>query len=318
MNKFILLFAYLFVSGLGNAQQLPLFTQYHENVGIINPAAVNSNYILYENNISFGLSYRRQWIGIETAPETQTLHGEYMYAETGSFGWIAGGFILNDKTGPTSFTGAYGRIAGIITDDPYYGGLSFGLSFGAVQYRVNVSEIRLTEPNDILTTEDQSRVYPDFGLGVYYYRQVERGFLDGDHYYAGVSVPQIFGLNLEFKDESGEFSMQRVQHFYGLLGLYHYLKDDSYLEPSIWIKYAPNAPINVDFNIRYQMGSNFWIGTGVSTAGAFHFEAGYILGENLGWESNLKIGYGFDYSFTTFGSNAGSAHEINLSYSFGD
>jgi type IX secretion system PorP/SprF family membrane protein len=317
MNRILLLFFCFLVAGLAKAQQLPLFTQYQENAGIINPAAVNSNYILYENNISFGLSYRKQWVGIANSPETQTLYGEYMYAETGSFGWIAGGYILNDQTGPTSFTGAYGRIAGIITDDPYYGGLSFGLSFGAVQYRVDVSEIRLTEPDDILTADDQSRIYPDFGLGVYYYRQLESGFLDGDHVYVGASVPQVFGLNLQFKDDTGDFTTERVQHFYGMFGLYHYLREGSYFEPSVWVKYVPNAPLNIDFNLRYQMVSNFWIGTGVSTSGNYHFEAGYIIGENAGWDSNLKIGYGFDYSFTTFGPDAGSAHEINLSYSFG-
>jgi type IX secretion system PorP/SprF family membrane protein len=300
------------------AQQLPLFTQYQENIGILNPAAVNSNYILYENNVSFGLSYRRQWVGIETAPTTQTLHGEYLFAESGSFGWIAGGYVLNDKTGPTSFTGAYGRFAGIITDDPYFGGLSFGLSFGAVQYRVNVSEIRLTQPEDILTAEDQSRVYPDFGLGAYFYRQIEGGFLDDDHVYVGVSVPQIFALNLEFKDDTGAFSTQRVQHYYAMAGLYHYLRNDSHFEPSIWVKYTPDAPVNVDFYLRYQMVSNFWIGTGASTSGNYHFEAGYIIGDNVGWDSKLRIGYGFDYSFTSFGPDAGTAHEINLSYSFGN
>ena len=317
MNKSLLFIACFFVAAFSKAQQLPLFTQYQENAGIINPAVVNSNYILYENNISFGLSFRKQWVGLANSPETQTLHGEYLYAQPGAFGWIAGGYILNDQTGPTSFTGAYGRVAGIITDDPYYGGLSFGLSFGAVQYRVNASEIKLTEPNDILTADDQSRVYPDFGLGVYYYRQIEHGFLDGDHVYAGLSIPQVFGLNLEFKDETGDFSTLRVQHYYALLGVYHYLKNDSHLEPSIWVRYTPNAPVNIDFNVRYRMVSNFWIGTGVSTAGNYHLEAGYIIGENAGWDSHLIIGYGFDYSFSTFGPDAGSAHEINLSYSFG-
>ena len=31
---------------------------------------------------------------------------------------------------------AYGRIGGLLSDDPYYGGFSVGLSFGMVQYRV--------------------------------------------------------------------------------------------------------------------------------------------------------------------------------------
>ncbi len=317
MRRIILFFVLIFVAELISAQQLPLFTQYRENAGIINPAAVSNNYLLHEHNISFGASYRKQWVGLDAAPETQTLRGEYMYAESGGFAWIAGGHIINDQTGPTGFTGAYGRIAGIITDDPYYGGLSFGLSFGAVQYRVNTTKIRLRELNDVLTADDQSKVFPDVGLGVYYYRQMESGFLDGDHVYAGFSVPQVFGLDLEFEDEDGKFNTQRIQHYYGLLGLYHYFQNDSYIEPSVWVKYAPNTPLNVDFNLRYQMESNFWLGTGLSTAGNLHLEMGYITGEDIGWDGNLNIGYGFDYSFSSFGPSAGSTHEINVTYSFG-
>ena len=95
----------------------------------------------------------------------------------------------------------------------------------------------------------------------------------------------------------------------------HYVAGIAYAELG---KYTPNAPVNIDFNLRYQLVDHFWIGTGVSTAGNYHLEAGYILGENMGWYSHLRIGYGFDYSFTTFGPAAGPAHEINLFYTFGD
>ncbi len=317
MKRILLLLCFLLLGEWLAAQHLPLFTQYREQAGIINPAAVNGDYFIYENNVAFGGSYRKQWVGLDAAPTTQTLHGQYMYAERGSFSWIAGGYLINDQTGPTGFTGAYGRIAGIITDDPYYGGLSFGLSFGAVQYRVNTQEIRLRELNDILTADNQAEFFPDFGLGAYFYRQLDGGFLDGNHVYAGVSVPQVFGLNLQFKDDTGDFSIERVQHYYGLLGMYAYLEDDSFLEPSVWIKYTPNAPVNVDFNLRYQMQSDFWLGTGLSTAGNFHLELGYVITDFISDDSNFKIGYGFDYSFSSFGPDVGSTHEINLSYSFG-
>jgi len=171
MKKILLLFGLLIIGDWLSAQHLPLFTQYGAQAGIINPAAVSSDYFLYEHNVSFGGSYRKQWVGLESAPTTQVLQGQYMYTDRGAFNWIAGGYLINDQTGPTGFTGAYGRLAGIITDDPYYSGLSFGLSFGAVQYRVNVNELRLRESNDILTADNQAKFFPDFGLGAYYYRQ---------------------------------------------------------------------------------------------------------------------------------------------------
>lgn len=317
MKKGLLFLLFFVVVEWLPAQQLSLFTQYREQSGIINPAALNSDYFIYEHNVAFGGSYRRQWVGLENAPTTQTLHGQYMYAERGSLGWIGGAYLINDQTGPTGFTGAYGRLAGIITDDPYYGGISFGLSFGAVQYRVNTQEIRLREANDILTADDQAKIFPDFGLGAYFYRQLDGGgWLDGSHVYTGVSIPQVFGLNLDFRDETGDFSVQRVRHFYGQIGMLNYFDNDSFLELSAWIKYVPNAPVNVDFNLRYQMQSNFWLGTGLSTAGNYHLEFGYVAQDFLRDDTNFRIGYGFDYSFSAFGPEAGSTHEINLAYTF--
>lgn len=315
MKRFLLsLFLLLTILEL-QAQQLPLFTQYRENMGIINPAAINQDYLLYEQPLSFGASYRVQWVGLENAPTTQTLRGEYLFEKLGLF---AGGYIINDQTGPTGFTGIYGKIGGLISDDPAYRGISVGLTAGLVQYRVNSSEIRLREINDVLSGDDQTQLFPDVGLGVFAYQYIDAGFFEDSQVYGGISVPQAFGLNLEFEDENGMFTTQRVQHYYALAGMYKYFSDDSFIEPSIWFRYVSGTPVNVDFNLRYQMASNFWIGVGAATSGNAHIETGFILGENMGLDNTFKIGYGFDYSFESFGPKVGGTHEINVSYSIGN
>ncbi len=297
------------------AQQLSLFSQYRENQTIINPAAVGSDFLAFENNMSFGATHRAQWQGIKNSPVTSTLRGDLLFDNGSAVNLLAGGYLINDQTGPTGFTGLYGRIGGLLTDDPYYGGISIGLSFGAVQYRVNASEISLRDDGDILGTQDQNKLYPDVGVGVFAYTLLDGGFFDDDYLYGGISVPQVVGLDLTYKTENGEFLTQRVQHFYGMLGLYKFLRDEGFLEPSVWIKYTPNAPVNLDFNLRYQMAQNFWIGAGGATSNTLHLEAGFLLGENLGFGNTLKVGYGFDYSFSSFGPYTGGSHEINISYS---
>jgi len=293
------------------AQQLSLFTQYRENATLVNPAAIEGDYFAYGQNLTFGVSYRTQWVGLTNGPRTQTLRGSYLNTEYSGVTLLAGGHLINDQTGPTGFTGVYGRIGGVVSGDPEYSGLSIALSAGLVQYRVDASDIRLRDPNDVIGEQDQAQLFPDVGLGLYYYQMVG----DGDFFYTGVSVPQVIGLDLTFQDENGEFFTKRVQHFYGLLGFYKFFSDDSFLEPSVWVKYAPNAPINADINLRYQMPSSFWIGTGVSTGGNFHMDAGVIIGQNT-FDNTIRIGYGFDYSFSSFGPTAGSTHEINLTFSF--
>ena len=317
MNRFYLsIIVLLFCGQTLSAQQIPLFTQYRQNLGILNPAAVNSDFHTADQRLSFGVSYRNQWVGFDATPVTQTIRGEYILDNGGGFGLMFGGYVINDQTGPTGFTGAYGRIAGILTDDAEYGGLAFGLNMGAVQYRVNASELFVRDAGDIVSMEDQSQIFPDVGLGVYYYKTIDGGGrLDGDIFYAGASIPQVFGLNLDFKNADGEFTTQRIQHFYGLAGLYHFFDNDGYIETSTWIKYAPNVPVSVDLNLRYQFPGNMWLGTGVSSAGTFHLETGFSFGEDLGWDNTFRIGYGFDYSFNTFGPDVGNTHEINLSFS---
>jgi len=295
------------------AQQLSLFTQYRENLTVINPAAVESDYLLFRQNMTFGASYRNQWAGLEGSPTTQVARFSYLADDMSGVALMGGGHIINDATGPTGLTGFYGRIAGILSDDPAYGGFVVGLSAGYVQYRVNGSEIVFRDVEDNLGATDQSQMYPDLGLGLYFYQSIGR--YAEDMFYAGLSIPQVFGLDLTFQNDNGEFLTKRVQHIYASAGFYKFFDNDSFLEPSIWVKYAPNAPTNVDINLRYQLPSTLWVGAGVSTAQTVHLETGIILGENVGMYNTLRLGYGFDYSFSSFGPTVGNTHELNITVS---
>lgn len=296
------------------AQQLSLFTQYRENATILNPAALESDFFSFGQNFTIGASYRSQWVGISGNPRTQTLRLNYLNKDMTGVALMFGGHLINDQTGPTGFTGAYGRIAGVLSGDVEYNGFVIGLSAGAVQYRVNASKIILRDPNDDLGTQNKSQFYPDLGLGIFFYQTLNGGMFDNDYVYAGISIPQVFGLDLTFQTEDGEFTTKRVQHIYGNFGLYKFFNNDSFLEPSVWVKYAPGAPINADLNVRYHLPTSFWVGTGASLAGTAHLEAGFEIGS--GQENTVRIGYGFDYSFNSFGPTAGSTHEINIAIAF--
>lgn len=316
MTKYLWFVAIVCMAGTLSAQQLSLFTQYRENATLINPAAMESDFLAYGYNMTLGANYRVQWAGLSGAPTTQTVRLSYINKEWSGATLSTGGYLFNDRTGPTGFTGLYGRIGGVISPDPEFAGLSLALSGGFVQYRVDSDKVQLRQTGDVIGEQDQMQFYPDLGVGVYYYQMIDGGALDGDFLYMGVSAPQLLGLDLTFTDDNGEFFVQRVRHYYGMFGLYKFFRNDSYLEPSLWVKYVNGAPLNADINLRYQMPTSFWIGTGVSTAGNFHLEAGINLGDNVGFDNNIKIGYAYDYSFSTFGPAAGNTHELQLSFSF--
>lgn len=297
-----------------DCQQLPLFTQYREFGSIINPAAISHDFLFYEGyTTSFGLSYRDQWDKVEGGPVTMTLRGDHIFDLSNSVIPVAGGCIIKDIAGPVSLTGAYGRAAMLLSDDPVYRGLSVGLTAGMVQYLIETAELAAIYPDDILTFQDQKKIFPDIGFGVYAYKRMERGLLEDDIMYAGLSVPQLLGLDLQFQQDDKEFSIKRIPHFYALAGLNTFFSEKSFLETSLWIKTVKGAPLNADINLRYKMNATIWIGAGYSTAGIGHFEAGLELGENMGWSNVVRIGYGYDPSLASYGAGFGNVHEVNMS-----
>lgn len=263
--------------------------------------------------MSFGASIRRQWTGIENNPQTQLLRGDYIF-KGDAVSLNTGVHIIKDQTGPTGFTGAYARLAGIVGNTEN-GGFSAGFNAGLVQFKLNGSQIEFPDPTDALANRDYRTLYPDVGLGIFAYKRINRsGFLDGDNMYAGFSVPQVFGLDLTFREQNKDFTIKRIPHYYALAGYYKYLNDDSYFEASAWLRYVKNVPFQADFNCRYQMSSYLSMGLGYSTNKSIHAEFGLLLGENVGWRTHaIKIGYGYDMPFNTISPHFGAAHEINLS-----
>lgn len=292
------------------AQQLPLFTQYRYQHGLINPASVNIDYTELGFNLSYGAAIRSQWAAQSGTPQTQTVHGEFIFNEN----FITAGYILNDQTGPTSMTGIYGRLGYIISDRPAERGIAGGFNFGMVNHRVRVTEVTLENPNaDVLGQTDQSQWFPDLGVGIYAYQTIGR---NNHIIYGGLSIPQVLGLDLTFREFDADFNLLLQPHFYGRAGMYLTINESNFLEPSVWVKYTNGAPLQADFNLRSQfyidnsyMG--FWLGGGISTAGNFSLDFGLNL--PTGDLSEARIGYGFGQGWlNTYGAFFGSSHEINF------
>lgn len=303
------------------AQQLPLFSLYRENQGLLNPASVNSDFLLYQESyrLSVGATHRSQWVGSAGKMATQSLRGEFVGVGESSFAPLVGLYVVNDEVGPTSFTGIYGRVASIFgIEHPNFGGFSAGINAGLVQFRIKASEIDLLDPDDILGEEDQSQWHPDVGLGIYYYKNIGRSGAETALIYAGLSAAQLIALDLTFKTQDREFPFTRQPHFYALAGVYKFLDDFSFLEISTWARYVKNTPVDVDINLRYQMKQKFWVGGGGSLGGWLHAELGVYLLQvfNSGRPGNqplVKLSTGFDYTLTKYHGQADKAFEINLS-----
>ena len=116
-------------------QQLSQISNSGSFLKAYNPSQVSEDFLLFENTVTIDVDYQSQWLGIEGNPTTQNLNIQYLYETDGAFSLLFGGRISNDETGPTGQIGGYGSVAALFApEDPYYGGMSFGFSLGAVQY----------------------------------------------------------------------------------------------------------------------------------------------------------------------------------------
>jgi type IX secretion system PorP/SprF family membrane protein len=296
------------------AQQLPLFTQYRDYHSLLNPAAISSDFMLNTYKISAGASMRLQWLSVANNPKTQVLRAEWVTRPENTFSFITGGYLMNDQTGRTGTTGVYGRLAGYFSGNPKNEGFAAGLNIGAVQYRLDASESRLWDADDKLLGTRQQQILPDVSVGVFGYRSLTN---DEDNIlYGGLSVPQALGLNVQLKTENGKgYGIKRLQHYYGQVGFYHFLSAESFIEVSSWWRYVKNVPLDVDVNVRYQMQEYLWLGVGFSTSKILHAEFGCLLGQVFELDNrDVKIGYGYDYSFSPIAPFFGASHEINLTF----
>jgi type IX secretion system PorP/SprF family membrane protein len=294
------------------AQQLPLFTQYREMQGIINPAAISRDFIRFKHKFLIGTSYRRQWIDAPQAPATLMAHVEWL-KPMGNTHLISGLYVVDDKVGKESTTGFNSRLGVLISDNPQDYGFAMSLNSGVVHYRVRLSE---TSSRDIdpLIGADIQKWHPDIGAGVFGYMKLGNENL----LYGGFSMPQIFGLKAV--QINGNQDITRYRHYYLMGGFILPLNNESSsLEISSWTKFVPNTPPNVDINVRYNHSDLLQIGFGFNTNKSVSLEASYTLGSNDSYEimGLWRIGYSHNINFSSITPYTGSSHEIHLSVAFG-
>ncbi|MBV6441723.1 MAG: type IX secretion system membrane protein PorP/SprF [Haliscomenobacteraceae bacterium CHB4] len=313
MSKNITIFILggLFCTGL-RAQQLPIFNQYTELQTYLNPAGVPIDYLQYQQPLVAGISFRRQWVNIKDAPTTGIAHFNWVREDANPS--VFGGLIVNDQTGPTGTTGLYARYSYQIRPSMRENLLiGIGLSAGIVQHRARAAELQF-DANDLLAGVRQGKFLPDVGMGVNIVYYPEKG----RKYYAGLSMPQMKGIRAKFKGVDGdELAIEQAAHIYLNGGVIFPSGQQGFIEPSFWLKYAPNIPLHLNLNIRQKFANNFWIGAGYSTSNAIHVETGIILTDLLRLESSLmRIGYSFDYNISSYGGTFGTSHELTVSYAW--
>ncbi len=307
-----LIFIGVFANSM-TAQQLPIFSQFGDNLSLFNPGAIDHSYLTDDYTIQGSAIYRSQWLGLKGAPKTQSLLANKFLKTKTNVDLSFGGSLINDTQGPISTTSIKGRVASVFGSGDLRDGLfSAGLSLGINQYRINFSQIEFDEA-ELIDQENSTILYPDLGIGAYYTIELENGWFAGDLLYGGLSVPQVFALALKYEDNSDKgYTVERKPHFYGNIGLIKNYLGSRSIDMALWVKYLQSNVLQVDLMSKFHLNDQFWLGVGVSSNKALSMETGVLMSDVIGSDTGFKLTYSFINYFQKQNIFLGTSHEIGI------
>jgi type IX secretion system PorP/SprF family membrane protein len=292
----LLLVVMLFAYQKSIAQTEPMYSQYMFNMLGVNPAYAGSR-----EASSFNLFQRRQWIGLQGAPQTTSISFDQSILNKAA-GW--GIQLYDDKIGVEKADGVNLMGATRIRVSEK-GVLSGGLSLGLMNYRIDLMNvIGRPTPSDPAFYANLNKWTPSLGLGIYY---------NTDNFYAGVSIPNILKSRLTAFNliKSG---LQKInqKHIFLTSGIVLPINEDLKLKPSTMIKIVEGAPIEADFNTNLWLRDIIGLGVSYRTGDA-------IVGmAEIQANENLRFGYAYDMTISALKSYNTGTHEIMLRYEFGN
>ena len=281
--NFISVLLLILLNLVSHAQQAPHYTQYIYNMQILNPAFVGA-----KADLSISLLSRKQWIGVEGAPETSTfsINGRVK----NGFGF--GATLINDQLGLFKSTNM-NIDASYTIPTSQYGRLSFGLKGGMTIFNNNNANGITTDNEVYPSTKGQ---FPNIGFGGLYYN---------NRFFIGFSIPNLLSApSFRTIEATNTIEFNNINYFM-VAGSHFKLSDEILFKPTTIIKYTPTLPLSIDLN------SNFIYKNKIETGLSYRYKNSMSAFFALIIKEKYRIGYSYEYQLANYGSNL-SSHEIIL------
>ncbi|MDO6516397.1 PorP/SprF family type IX secretion system membrane protein [Zobellia uliginosa] len=283
----IVMVCYLaFKMSVAYGQQPPQYTQY-----MYNTAVLNSGYSA-NSTLEATLLHRSQWVGIDGAPETQSLSVQGKLRERISLGLTA----INDNIGAANDLDINGTFAYEIPTG-YTTKLSLGVNAGIDVLKVDWSKGIYQDGLDPVFAENVNKIRPVFGAGAYFY---------SSNWYVGLSTHNFLNSQI-YNDDEVEVTDRKSQ-YYLMAGYVLDLSDNLKFKPAILTKHVAGAPITVD------VSGNFLIKETLALGLAYRYNDAISALAGLHISKSFFLGYAYDYSTTGLKSYNDGSHEIILKY----
>jgi len=237
MKKSLVPILLMLISFSSIAQELtiPQLSQYIAD----NPFIMSPTYAGVGDHIKVRLNGLTQWVGVEDAPDTQTLAADARIGNRSGIGML----LYNDSNGETKQRGSRVSFAHHLILDRYDDEfLSFGISYNFNQFRIDIENFR--NNNDPSVTDDRATTNHNFDLGILYRL---------DNFYLSLNASNILNKNLEAFNPI--FEPNTLRNYYLYTG-YSFSKNNNSkieVEPSIFFQWFENDGRSVtDLNAKFR------------------------------------------------------------------
>jgi type IX secretion system PorP/SprF family membrane protein len=292
IKKLLPIFALLFCLQ-SQGQKSPDMINYFYHLPFLNGAAVAKN-----SSLNAAVAGRYQWVGFDRAPFMQVLNVNLPISQNYNY---LGFDVYNTQQGITRNT----RIGVNYTFRAPFeldGFLAFSVT-----------------PEVNIWSEDQSLIQTDFGNDPLYSYTGQNfvlpnarfaTFLQYQAFYFGLSTPALFDQSYNAKEGRAGFRLKPNEmqwNAYAATDLA--LSSSIEAHPSVVVRMAGGAPLQVHLNAYFQYLREFGFGLSYHSLQNLNFHVDYH------WEQMIKIGYSFTHNLGQLGGQfASGSHEAILVY----
>lgn len=288
-NIYTIVAIFLILTLDGNAQQDPGYTQYMYNPLVINPGYTGST-----GTLEAVLLHRSQWVGIEGAPETQslTVHSPLANEKLG-LGFSA----VQDQLGPSRDIYLNGNFSYTINLS-HETNLAFGIKAGARMLNIDWSKGRFYDEADALLNQNiDNKFIPQIGAGAFLYRE---------NWYVGLSVPNF--IRSDYYDDIAEEVDPDRMHYYLTAGYVWDISDNLKFKPAVLARVVSGAPVEFDVSANFMFMEKFVLGA------AYRFDDSVSVLAGFQLSRDFFIGYAYDYTTSDLTKYNDGTHEILLRF----
>ncbi len=314
-NTFFVVIGILCLQLTFSQEGLPIYTDYlTDNYYLIHPSMAG-----VANCSKVRLTTRQQWFGHEDAPKLSTMSVNGRFGESPS---AYGAIVYTDRNGYHSQTGAYVTYAHhlMFSRNPIdLNMLSFGISAGVIQYKLDETTFLFDGPDNIIDGIVQSETNFNIDLGFSYH------YLD---YYAHATVKNLLknsGVNNDI-----EITSNLRRYIFSIGGVFAKYGSEWSYEPSVMFQYKDGTQeASIDFNAKVYKNVDFGkIWGGISYRNSFD-GAQYLDGSGVSSQKLRQItpllgvnykqfmfAYTYTYQMNSLVFTNGGFHQLTLGYNF--